>query len=76
MLPTRKSTLSRSISLLRLLHGGAGVAAGRILDQQFDLAAENAALGVDLFDRELAADQFVLADRRDTCRSADCRDRS
>ena len=49
--------------LARLLHGGAGVAAGRILDQQLDLAAENAALGVDLLDRQLAADQFVLAER-------------
>ena len=40
--------------LAGLLHGGAGVAAGRILDQQFDLAAENAALGVDLLERQLA----------------------
>ena len=49
--------------LARLLHRGAGVAAGRIFDQQFHLAAENAALGIDLFDRELAADQFVFAER-------------
>ena len=34
--------------LVGLLHRGAGVAAGRILDQKFDLAAENAVLGVDL----------------------------
>ena len=49
--------------LERLLHRGGGVAAGRILDQQLDLAAENAALGVDLLDGELRADQFVLAER-------------
>ena len=34
-----------------------------ILDQEVDLAAEDAALGVDLFDGELRADQFVLAQR-------------
>ena len=38
--------------LARLLHRGAGVAAGRVLDQQLDLAAEDAALGVDLLDRQ------------------------
>ncbi len=63
MLPSRKLTWSRSISLLAFCTATAAVAAGRILDQQFDLAAENAALGVDLFDRELRADQFVLAER-------------
>ena len=47
--------------LARLLHRGARVAAGRILDDEFNRAAENAALGVDLIERQLAADQFVLA---------------
>ncbi len=47
--------------LARLLHRGAGVAAGRILDDEFDVAPENAAFGVDLLDRELAADKLVLA---------------
>ncbi len=50
--------------LARLLHRGAGVAAGRILDQQLDLAAEDAALGIDLFERELGADHLILAERR------------
>ncbi len=50
--------------LARLLHRRARVAAGRILDQELDRPAENAALGVDLLDRELAADQLVFADRR------------
>ena len=49
--------------LVGLLHRDGGVGAGRILDQQLDLAAEDAALGVDLVDRELGADQFVLAER-------------
>ncbi len=48
--------------LARLLHAGADVV-GRILDQQLELAAENAALGVDLLDRELGADHLVLRDR-------------
>ena len=47
--------------LARLLHRRAGVAAGRILDHELDLTAENAALGVDLVERHLAADQLVLA---------------
>ena len=47
--------------LARLLHRRAGVAAGRILDEEFDRTAENAALGVDLVERHLAADQLVLA---------------
>ena len=49
--------------LARLLHRRAGVAAGRILDDELDRTAENAALGVDLLERHLAADQFVLAER-------------
>ena len=40
--------------LARLLHRGAGVAAGEVLDQELDLATEDAALGIDLFDGELA----------------------
>ena len=47
--------------LARFLHGGAGVAAGRILDDQIDLAPENPAFAVDLVERELAADELVLA---------------
>jgi len=34
--------------LAGLLHRGAGIAAGRVLDQKLGLAAENTALGVDL----------------------------
>ena len=49
--------------LARLLHRNAGVAAGRILDEELDRPAENAALGVDLLERQLAADQLVLAER-------------
>jgi hypothetical protein len=41
----------------------AGVAAGGILDKQFEFPSENAALRVDLLDRELKADQLVLAVR-------------
>src|SRR5271156_2623701 len=48
--------------LAGLLHRRPGVAAGGILDDQFDLAAENSALGVDLVDGELIADQFVFAE--------------
>jgi hypothetical protein len=51
--------------LQRLLYRGGGIAAGRILDQRLDLAAEGAALGVDLLEREPGADQFVLAERRE-----------
>ena len=47
--------------LARFLHRRSGVAAGGILDQHFGLASENSALGVDLLDGELAADDFVLA---------------
>ncbi len=50
--------------LARLLHRRAGVAAGGILDDQLDLPPENSALGVDLLDAELKADQFVLARSR------------
>src|SRR5208282_2545802 len=47
--------------LARLLHRLAGVAAGRILDHELDRTAEDPALGVDLVERHLAADQLVLA---------------
>ncbi len=63
-LPSRKSILSRSISLRAFCTAVPASPLVEILDQQFGLAAKNAALGVDLVDRELAADQFVLADRR------------
>ena len=46
--------------LARLLHAGADVVGG-ILDQQFDLAPENAAFGVDLLDRELGSHHLVAA---------------
>src|SRR5205807_3771642 len=40
----------------------AGIGARRILDQQLGLAAENPAFGIDLVDRQLAADLLVLAE--------------
>ncbi len=49
--------------LARLLHAGADVVGG-ILDQQLERAPENSAGGVDLIDRELGADHFVLRHRR------------
>ena len=54
--PMMKLDLVALDQLARLLHAGADVV-GRILDQQLDLAAEDAALGVDLLDRELGADR-------------------
>src|SRR5580700_1331804 len=45
------------------LNRGGSVTAGRIFDQELDLAAQNSTLGVDLLDGELRADQFVLAER-------------
>ena len=60
-LPSRKSTLSPSISLRAFCTAVPASPLVGILDEQFDFAAENAAFGVDLFDRELTADQFVLA---------------
>ena len=62
-LPSRKLTLSRSISLRAFCTAVAASPEVEVLDQKFGLTAENAALGVDLLDGELAADQFVLADR-------------
>ena len=48
----------------RLLHRNSGVAAGRIFDDELGRTAEQAALGVDLVESHLAADQFVLAQPR------------
>ena len=45
--------------LARLLHAGADVVCG-ILHQELDRAPQHAALGVDLLDGKLCADQFVL----------------
>ena len=47
--------------LAGLQHGRARVAAGGILRDQLDVAAENASLRIDLFDRELTTNQFVFA---------------
>ncbi len=63
MLPMRKSTLSRSISLSAFCTAVAVSPLVEVLDQELDLAAENAVVGVDLVERELRADQFVLAER-------------
>src|SRR5262249_35316918 len=49
--------------LARLLHAGADVV-GRILHQQLDRPAEDAALFVDVRDRELGAGHLVLRGRR------------
>src|SRR6185437_10631193 len=49
--------------LAHLLHAGADIIGG-ILDQQLDGTADDAALGVDLLDRELGADDLVLRRRR------------
>ena len=48
--------------LSRLLHRNPGVAAGRILDDQFDWTSENPALGVDLVDGHLTAGELVFAE--------------
>ena len=48
--------------LARLLHAGADVVGG-VLDQQFDLASENAALGVDLRDGVFGAHHLVAGRR-------------
>ena len=48
--------------LARFLDSNAGIGARRILDQQLALAAEDAAFGIDLLDRQLAADLLVLAE--------------
>ena len=57
------STLSRSISLSRLLHAGADVVGG-VLDQELDRAAENAALLVDLGLGVFGALDLALRQRR------------
>ena len=48
--------------LARLLHAGADVIGG-IFHQQFDLASENAALGVHLLDGELGSHHLVAGRR-------------
>jgi hypothetical protein len=48
--------------LVGFLHRDRGFAAGRIFDEQIDFTAENAALGVDLIDGELRAEEFVFSD--------------
>src|SRR5208282_6384561 len=50
--------------LARLLHRRTRVTACGIFDQQLDLAPKYPVLAIELVDRELAADLFVLADRR------------
>jgi hypothetical protein len=47
----------------RLLDRRAGVATRGFLDQELHLTAEDAAFGIDLRQRELRADQFVLPER-------------
>jgi hypothetical protein len=47
--------------LTRLEHRNPGVAAGRIFDDEIDRTAEDAAPGVDLVERHLAASELVLA---------------
>ena len=53
--------MSPSISLRAFCTAVPASPLGRILDDEFDRAAEDAALAVDLVERHLAADQFVLA---------------
>ena len=62
-LPSRKSTLSRSISLRAFCTAAPASPLVESSTIEFDGAAENPALGVDLVERHLAADQFVLARR-------------
>src|SRR5438067_9699960 len=50
--------------LARLLHGGAGLSARRVLDEQLHLAAEDPTFGVDLLDGELGTDELVLPQGR------------
>ena len=61
-LPSRKLTWSRSISLRAFC---TAVPASPLVESSTEArpTAEDAALGVDLVERELAADQFVLAER-------------
>ena len=62
-LPSRKLTWSRSISLRAFCTAVAASPLVEVFDQELSFAAKNAAFGVDLFEGELAADQFVLANR-------------
>ena len=55
--------MSRSISLRAFCTAVPASPLVEVLDQQLDLAAENAALGIDLLERKLRADQLVLAER-------------
>ena len=48
--------------LVGLLHRRTGVGAGRVLGYERDLSAEDAALGVDLLDRQFASYLLVLAE--------------
>ena len=61
--PRITATWSRSISFSRLLHAGADVV-GRVLDQELDLTAENAALLVDFRLGVFGAVHFALRQRR------------
>jgi hypothetical protein len=59
-LPSRKIDLVAVDQLARLLHRRACIARRRILDDELGGTAEDAPLGVDLVQRHLAANKFVL----------------
>ena len=63
-LPIRKLTLSLWISLRAFCTATSVLSEVEILDDQADLPAENAALRIDLRDRQLHAGLFILAERR------------
>ena len=50
------------------MHGDSSFATGRVFDQKIDLVAENPTFGIDLLNSQLAANQFILADRRERAR--------
>ncbi len=60
--PMMKLDLVALDQLAGLLDPGADVVRG-VFDQEFERAAENAALGVDVVDRQPRADHFVLRHR-------------
>ena len=60
-LPSRKSTLSLSMSLRAFCTAWPASPLVEVLDHELDRTPKNAALGVDLVDRHLAADHLVLA---------------
>ena len=62
-LPSRKSTLSLSISLRAFSTAVPASPLVEIFDHQFGAAAENSAFDIDLFKGELAANQLVPAQR-------------